>query len=100
MSRTKQRCCWSGMLAIGALVLSARAAMVRAGSSAARTEPYRATEVISYVLGSKQAVGYSHNVNGQCELTLMVAEAIDPDRDESGSATRLCFALRPGEQAA
>jgi hypothetical protein len=74
--------------------------MVRAVSSAARTETYRATEVISHVLGSKQAVGYSHTVNGQCELTLMVAEAIDPDRDESGSAPRLRFALRPGEQAA
>jgi hypothetical protein len=34
MSSTKQRHCWSGMLAIGALVLSARAGMVRAGSSA------------------------------------------------------------------
>jgi hypothetical protein len=46
------------MLAIGALVLTARAAMVRAGSSATPNETYRATEVISHVLGSKQAVGY------------------------------------------
>jgi hypothetical protein len=58
MSSTKQRHCWSGMLAIGALVLSARAGMVRAGSSATPNETYRATEVISHVLGSKQAVGY------------------------------------------
>jgi hypothetical protein len=100
MSRAKQRHCWSGMLAIGALVLSARTAMVRAGSSAAPTEIYRATEVISHVLGSKQAVGYFHTVKGQCELTLMVAEAIDPDRDVPGSAARLRFALHPGEQAA
>ena len=100
MSRAKQRHCWSGMLAIGALVLSARAAMARAVSSAARTETYRATEVISHVLGSKQAVGYFLTANGQCALTLMVAVAIDPDRDVPGSAARLRFALHPGEQAA
>jgi uncharacterized low-complexity protein len=45
------------MLAIGALVLSARTAMVRAVSSAARTETYRATEVISHVLGSEGRCG-------------------------------------------
>src|SRR5260370_14390564 len=97
MSRTKQRHCWSGLLAIGALVLTARAAMVRAGSSANTNETYRATEMISHVLGSKQAVGYFLTVNGQCALTLMV---LDPDRDVPGSAARLRFALRPGEQAA
>ena len=94
MSRTKQRHCWSGMLAVGALVLSARAAMVRAGSSANPNETYRATEVISHVLGSKQAVGYFLTVNGQCALTLMVAEAIDPDRDVPGSAA--CAGCRHG----
>jgi hypothetical protein len=72
MSRTKQRHAWSGILAIGALVLTARAGMVKAGSRAAPTEAYRATEVI----------------------------AIDPDRDAPGSAARLRFVLRPGEQAA
>ena len=59
-----------------------------------------ATEVISHVLGSKQAVGYFLTVKGQCALTLMVAEAIDPDRDVPGSAARLRFALHPGEHAA
>ena len=63
-------------------------------------ETYRATEVISHVLGSKQAVGYFLTVNGQCALTLMVAEAIDPDRNVPGSAARLRFALHPGERAA
>src|SRR5437899_1816605 len=56
MSSTKQCHGWSGMLAIGALVLSARAGMVKAGSTATPTEIYRATEVISHVLGSEQAV--------------------------------------------
>jgi hypothetical protein len=50
MSRSKLRHCWSGILAVGALVLSARAYMIRAASSTAPTETYRATEVISHVL--------------------------------------------------
>ena len=100
MSRSKLRHCWSGLLAIGALALSARASMVRAASSTAPTETYRATEVISHVLGSKQAIRYFHTVNGECVLTLMVAEAVDLDRDVPGSAARLRFALRPGQQAA
>jgi hypothetical protein len=74
--------------------------MVKAGSRAAPTEAYRATEVISHVPGSKQAVGYFQTINGQCKLTLMAAEAIDPDRDAPGSAARLRFVLHPGEQAA
>jgi hypothetical protein len=99
MSRSKLRPCWSGLLAVGALALSARTGMIRAASSTAPTETYRATEVISHVLGSKQAIGYFHAVNSQCVLTLMVAEAVDPDRDVPGSAARLRFALRPGQQA-
>ena len=99
MSRAKLRHRWSGMLAVGALVLSARTDVIRA-ASAIPTETYQATEVISHVLGSKQTVGYFGTVNGQCELTLMVAEAVDPDRDALGSAARLRFPLRPGQRAA
>ncbi len=57
MPRTKQRHAWSGILAIGALVLSARAVMVKAGARATPTETYRPTEVISHVLGSKGRCG-------------------------------------------
>jgi hypothetical protein len=99
MSRSKLRPCWSGLLAVGALALSARAGIIRAASSTPPPETYRATEVISHVLGSKQAIGYFHAVNGQCVLSLMVAEAVDPDRDVPGSAARLRFALHPGQQA-
>jgi len=99
MSRPKLRHRWSGMLAVDALVLSARTDVIRA-ASAIPTETYQATEVISHMLGSKQTVGYFRTVNGQCELTLMVAEAVDPDRDALGSAARLRFALRPGQRAA
>ena len=99
MSRVKLRHRWSGMLAVGALVLSARTDVIRA-ASAIGTETYQATEVISHMLGSKQTVGYFRTVNGQCELTLMVAEAVDPDRAMPGSAARLHFALHPGQRAA
>jgi len=99
MSRVKLRHRWSGMLAVGALVLSARTDVIRA-ASAIPTETYQATEVISHMLGSKQTVGYFRTVNGQCELTLMVAETVDPDQDMPGSAARLHFALHPGQRAA
>lgn len=99
MSRAKLQHGWSGMLAVGALVLSAWTDVIRA-ASAIPTETYRATEVISHMLGSKQTVGYFRTVNGQCELTLMVAETVDPDQAMPGSAARLHFALHPGQRAA
>src|SRR6516162_8827856 len=95
-AKTPQRCSslvLSGMLAVGALVLSARADIASPASTIARTETYRATEAISHLLGSKRAIGYFQTVNGQCELTLMVAEAVDPDRAMPGSPARLHFAL-------
>jgi len=61
MSRVKLRHRWSGMLAVGALVLSARTDVIRA-ASAIPTETYQATEVISHMLGSKQTVGYFRTV--------------------------------------
>ena len=41
MSRSKLRHCRSGILAVGALLLSAWADMIRAASSTAPTETYR-----------------------------------------------------------
>ena len=82
-------------MGIGALLLS-----VQAASSFGPTEVYRATEAIDYVLGSTRAIGYFQTVAGQCELTLMIAEAVDPDRAEPGSAARLRFTLQPGQVAA
>jgi hypothetical protein len=40
---------------------------------------YRATEAIDHVLGTKRAIGYFETNHGQCELTLMIAEVVDPD---------------------
>jgi hypothetical protein len=95
MSTSTLRHCLSGIIGIGALLLS-----VQAASSFGPTEVYRATEAIDYVLGSTRAIGYFQTVAGQCELTLMIAEAVDPDRAAPGSAARLRFALQPGQVAA
>jgi hypothetical protein len=95
MSTSTLRHCLSGIIGIGALLLS-----VQAASSFGPTEVYRATEAIDYVLGSTHAIGYFQTVEGQCELTLMIAEAVDPDRAAPGSAARLRFALQPGQVAA
>ena len=79
---------------LGALLLS-----VQTASSFGPTEVYRATEAIDYVLGSTRAIGYFQTVDGQCHLTLMIAEAVDPDQAAPGSAARVRFALQPGQAA-
>jgi hypothetical protein len=78
----------------GALLLSVQTAW-----SFGPTEVYRATEAIDYVLGSTRAIGHFQTVAGQCLLTLMIAEVVDPDRAAPESATRLRFAMQPGQAA-
>jgi hypothetical protein len=78
----------------GALLLSVQTAW-----SFGPTEVYRATEAIDYVLGSTRAIGHFQTVAGQCLLTLMIAEVVDPDRAAPESATRLRFAMQPGQVA-
>ena len=96
MSPSTLRNCFSSILGISALVLS-----VQSASSFGTTEVYRATEAISYTLGSTRAIGYFQAVDGQCELTLMIAEAVDPDRAAPAhSAARLRFAMHPRQVAA
>ena len=80
---------------VGALLLS-----VQTASAFGPTEVYRATEAIDYVLGSTRAIGYFQTVAGQCQLTLMIAEAVDLDWAAPGSAARLRFAMQPGQVAA
>src|SRR5262249_45466880 len=89
------RHCSSGVLGIGVLVLS-----VGAVPAFGPTKVYRATEAISYVLGSTRAIGYFETIGGQCELTLMITEAVDPDRTAPGSAARFRLAMRPTQVAA
>jgi hypothetical protein len=96
MSPSTPRHCFSSILGISALVLS-----VQSASSFGTTEVYGATEAISYTLGSTRAIGYFQAVDGQCELTLMIAEAVDPDRAAPAhSAARLRFAMHPRQVAA
>ena len=61
---------------------------------------FRATEAMTYVIGSKRAVGYFQNVSGKCQLTLMIAEAIDPDVAMPPSAARMSLVMTPGQSVA
>ena len=61
---------------------------------------YRSAQAISYQLGSKRAIGYFMRVDGACQVTLMIAEAIDPDLAQPTSAARLSLSMMPGQSAA
>jgi hypothetical protein len=100
MSRSKLRRGWSGTFAVAALILLVGTNITRAASTTAWSATYRATEAIDHVLGTKRAIGYFQTNHGQCELTLMIAEVVDPDLAMPLSAARLHFALHPGEKAA
>jgi hypothetical protein len=65
-----------------------------------RTDTFRSAQAISYQLGSKRAVGYFVRVDGACQVTLMIAEAIDPELAQPTSAARLSLAMMPGQKAA
>jgi hypothetical protein len=64
------------------------------------SETFGPIEDISYQLGSKRAVGYFEPRNGRCRLTLMIAEAVDPDEAQPSSAARLSLPMQPGESIA
>jgi hypothetical protein len=65
----------------------------------ASIERFRPVEVIRYVLGSKRMTGYFIDVNGECRVTLMIAEEMDPMVGEPLSAARLMLSMRPGQSA-
>ena len=62
-------------------------------------EQFRPLQAIRYVLGSKRAVGYFVDAGGECRLTLMIAEEIDPMMSDPLPAARLVMSLRPGQSA-
>jgi hypothetical protein len=83
------------LLASGCII-----AAVGAGVASARMagpEVFRATQAMSYVVGSKKAIGYFQSVAGQCQLTLMITEATDPDVGHAPSAARLSVGMVPGQ---
>jgi hypothetical protein len=58
---------------------------------------YAPIQALTYTLGSKQAVGYFVNAHGECQVTLMVGEAVDLDFITPPSAARLRLSLRVGQ---
>ena len=83
------------LLASGCII-----AAIGAGVASARMsgpEVFRATQAMSYVVGSKKAIGYFQSVSGQCQLTLMITEATDPDVGHAPSAARLSVGMVPGQ---
>jgi hypothetical protein len=90
-------------LVAGAVVALADAGLTFAGERTGRpqdpmAETFAAAEVIRQELGSKRTVGYFVNVNGNCRVTFVVAEAPRIGEAEPAPA-RITMSLRPGEQA-
>ena len=86
------------LLAAGSIFCVAATGMASAHLSGPGV--FHATEAMSYVIGSKRAVGYFQSVSGKCQLTLMIAEATDPDVAMPPSAARMSLALIPGQSLA
>lgn len=94
MSRTTFR----GLLILGfAATLSVGAASGEAGTAGGDT--FQPMQAMSYVLGSKRVAGYFRSVGGRCRVTLMIAEAVDPDVATAPSPARLGLSLAAGEAA-
>ena len=85
----------SALLATGCILAASGASVASARMSGPQV--FRATEALSYVIGSKRAIGYFQSVAGQCQLTLMITEAVDPDVAQAPSAARISFGMAPGQ---
>jgi hypothetical protein len=60
-------------------------------------DTFRPIQAMSYVFGTKRMVGYFDSADGKCQLTLMIAEAVDPDLAPPPSAARVSLSLAPGQ---
>jgi hypothetical protein len=69
-------------------------------ATAERGDNFRPIEAITYDVGSKRVIGYFSSASGKCRVTLMIAEAFDPDISAPTSAARISLSLRPGERTA
>jgi hypothetical protein len=92
MSRTLRRI--PALLVSGCII-----AALGTGASARMSGPqtFAPSEGMIYVLGSKRAIGYFLNNGGSCQVTLMIAEAVDPEASQPTSAARMSFAMMPGQ---
>jgi len=86
------------LLAAGSILCVAATGMASAHLSGSSV--FRATEAMTYVIGSKRAVGYFQTASGKCQLTMMIAEAVDPDVAMPPSAARMSLSLIPGQSVA
>ena len=86
-----------------ALSFGVLAAGLIAGAASAHRNPssetFRSAQAMSYELGSKRAIGYFVSQNGQCQVTLMIAELVDPEVARPTSAARFSVAMMPGQSA-
>ena len=82
----------------GALCLAASMDLAAAASRSPTTmKPLGAT---SLDVGSKHVVGYFINADGQCKLTLMIADAMrDENSEPSAQVLRLRLMVEPGKPA-
>jgi len=91
------------LVAMGVSFVLSMAATFAAASKITLDVPteqqYRPIQSISYHLGSKRAVEYFTRENGECQVTMIVAEAVEPEVTTTSSAARLRLALRPGQAA-
>jgi hypothetical protein len=83
------------LLVSGALIAAAGTSVASARMGGPQV--FRATQALSYLVGSKRAIGYFQTVAGKCQVTLMIAEAIDPDVGQAPPAARMSFGMAPGE---
>lgn len=86
-------------LVTGGLAVAAAAPTTTDGDARADEATFRPLQALTYTLGSKHAVGYFEQKDGQCSLTLMVAEAIDPMVETPLSAARVKLTMLPGQAA-
>ena len=85
--------------ALAASVAVAAGVAAHASKDAFGEKTYAPMQSISYVVGSKSAIGYFMQEKGTCRVVLMVAENVDPDVAAAPSAARLRVALQPGQDA-
>jgi len=89
----------AALLPAGFVVAALGTGVAIAGVEPADTATYKPAEAMHYVLGSKRAVGYFLGQKGECRVTMMIAEAVDPDLATPPSAARLRLSMLPGQSA-
>jgi hypothetical protein len=94
---------WRRAALAAVIAITGSAPAVLAGDPATENDDadamYAPVQALSYTLGSKQAVGYFVTEHGECQVTLMVGELVDPDFAAAPSAARLRLPLRVGQTA-